>query len=91
MKNQINDIQDWSDYWNRFEMLCDIFTRSNRHQIKDDFMEAQSNVNGMTDGWFEFVIRLEKYINKHKFNLNKDELETANFLLNYVKSPLSRY
>jgi hypothetical protein len=91
MDNPNKDIKDWKDYWNRFDNLCEIFDQSNRQQIKEEFIEARQYVNGMTDGWFEFVIRLEKALKKHKSSLDSNELEISNFLLNYIKTPLSKY
>lgn len=47
-----------SEYWKRYELFNRSFKESNRPTISDSLEDARCYVNGMTDGWFEFLEKL---------------------------------
>lgn len=49
---------DPSEFWKQYELFNRSFKESNRTAISDSLEDARSYVNGMTDGWFEFLERL---------------------------------
>lgn len=50
----------------------------------------KKNVNGLTDGWFEFKNEVEVAIKQNKSILNNVNLELALFLIKTIKLSLER-
>lgn len=82
--------ENWADYWSSFDNFCWTFENSDREFVSDELKEAKFHVNGMTDGWFEFLDIFEKSISGNRKRLTEAELMTANDLINYIKIPLTR-
>lgn len=83
-------IQTWDDYWKIFNAVRDSLTARKETAIADALVHAQSYVNGMTDGWYEFYDRLDMIIGS---NLNtftgveqRDLLELRNCLKATLKN-----
>ena len=68
----IKNIKSWSDYWKIFDNLCLSLTNQGKTKIVQEFKEAQKYVNGLTDGWFDF---LDKFKTSYQDNLNDLEIE----------------
>ncbi len=66
----IDKIKSWEDYWKVFDDLCFSLTTKNKTEIVEEFKDAQKYVNGMTDGWFQFLDAF-----KTVYNVNINELE----------------
>lgn len=89
-KGQEVKYKTWGDYWNSFDSFSLALQNSDRGQITELLEEAKLHVNGMTDGWFEFVDIFENAINSHKDKLNKTELADAIELIDFIRKPLTR-
>jgi len=90
LDRQSIDIKNWDDYWNIFRDLCAAFQKNNRSHIEQELIEARLHVNGMTDGWYEFLELFEKSMINNKDALTKNELEVSGLLIKYVKDPLTK-
>ena len=80
----------WGDYWNAFDNFSLTLQNSDRVQISELLKEAKLHVNGMTDGWFEFVEIFENAISDNKNKLGKIELDSAVEMIDFIKIPLTR-
>ena len=89
-KGQEVKYKTWEDYWNSFDSFSLALQNSDRGQITELLKEAKLHVNGMTDGWFEFVDIFENAVNSNKDNLNQTELANAIELIDFIKTPLTR-
>ena len=81
---------DWQDYWNLFDELIGLLTETNQTKIINEFKEAQTNVNGLTDGWFEFLFAFEKSMQSNRQDMTADQKEIAEFLIDSLKTTLKR-
>jgi hypothetical protein len=59
-------IETWADYWNLFDNLCHSLTGHNHAEVAVSVQEAQKYVNGLTDGWHEFLHCFQQVM-KHNF------------------------
>jgi hypothetical protein len=89
-KGQEVKFKTWEEYWNSFDNFSLSLQKSDRGQITELLKEAKLHVNGMTDGWFEFVDIFESAINSNKDKLQKAELDDAIELIDFIKKPLTR-
>lgn len=83
-------ILNWKDYWNQFDSLVQTIRERGHTGLADDLKFAQEYVNGLTDGWFEFVSRFQQAMDLHSVSLKDEELMKAKELLQYVKTILKR-
>ncbi len=54
------------DYWNKFDLLCSELEIEGRQDLAAELRDAQSYVNGLTDGWYDFLDAFEKIIAVHE-------------------------
>lgn len=83
-------ITNWQDYWKQFDEMVHSLEDKGHLLLVVDLKEAQSYVNGMTDGWFEFVVRFQQALDRAVTGLPVDDLVVAKDLLDYVKTILKR-
>lgn len=74
------------EYWNQFDELCKSILLNGNQIAYDELKNAKLYVNGMTDGWFEFVIAFEKVLDKHK--IPNEDLKTARILIDVLRNRL---
>jgi hypothetical protein len=89
-KRQEVKFETWESYWNAFDNFSLTMNNSNREEISELLEEAKLHVNGMTDGWFEFVDIFENAIGSNKDKLDKREIDIAIELIDFIKKPLKR-
>lgn len=56
------------EYWTKFDLLCVELEDDSKQELADELRIAKSYVNGLTDGWYEFLNAFEKTIETHEFN-----------------------
>jgi len=54
------------DYWEKYNLLCSELEYQGKHNIVTELRTAQSYVNGLTDGWYDFLNAFEKTIENEK-------------------------
>ena len=57
------------EYWIQFDEVCNSILKNGNQNAYDELNDAKLCVNGMTDGWYEFIIELKKYWINTKFLL----------------------
>ena len=82
-------INNWTDYWKRFDQLIISLSETNQISCIEELKEAQLHVNGLTDGWFEFLEGFEKSIDKFRNQLSKDQIHQANILISTLRNILT--
>src|SRR5690606_37423449 len=50
-------VESWEEYWKLFDNLCNSLNLDNKQFIVTELKDAQQYVNGLTDGWYEFLDR----------------------------------
>ena len=54
------------DYWKKFDLLCTELATEGKQNLVAELRNAQSYVNGQTDGWYDFLDSFETTIVKHE-------------------------
>ena len=83
-------LDGWADYWKLFEQLCSSLIKNEKGEIVSKLKDAQKYVNGLSDGWYEFLNHFQMVINNHQSQLNQEERELSDFLLSNLKKSLNR-
>jgi hypothetical protein len=81
-------IEHWTDYWKLFEQLCSSLIRNEKEDIVSKLKDAQKYVNGLSDGWYEFLNHFQMTIISNRSRLNQEESELSDFLLSTLKKSL---
>lgn len=76
-----------SDYWKKYDAFNQSFKQSDRNEISIGLEDARSYVNGLTDGWHEFLVRL-KEIRSSFTTLTNSELETLDKMISELETHL---
>lgn len=76
-----------SDYWKKYEAFNQSFKQSDRNEISIGLEDARSYVNGLTDGWHEFLVRLKEIRNSFT-TLTNSELETLDKMISELETNL---
>lgn len=81
-------IETWADYWDLFDKLCLSLIDRGRGEIASILRETQQYVNGLTDGWHEFLIRFQQTLDRNIEFLNGYERDLGNCLIKELKQTL---
>ena len=84
------EVNNFEEYWIKYDSLVKNLKKEHQFELADKFVDAKKNVNGLTDGWFEFTNEFEVLIKQNKSILNIVNLELALFLIKTIKSSLER-
>ncbi len=76
------------EYWIQFDELCNSILKNGNQNAYDELNDAKLYVNGMIDGWFEFLIAFETLLEKNK--LTDEQNETARLLIDDLRSRLEK-
>jgi hypothetical protein len=76
------------EYLIQFDELCNSILLNGNQNAYDELRNARLYINGMTDGWFEFVIAFEKALAKHK--IQDEETKTARILIDFLRNRLEK-
>ena len=82
-------VNSWQDYWTIFNDLIELLKADHHDQIILEFKDAQTYVNGLTDGWFEFKFAFEKSFNSHRTKMSNDQVDIVNFLIATLNKTLT--
>jgi hypothetical protein len=81
-------IESWSDYWLLFEVLCQSLRAAGESRAVQALRGAQGSVNGLTDGWHDFLNALRSVEENHP--LSSEQAALHRELANKVKDALDR-
>src|SRR5690606_14025196 len=81
-------VADWDEYWKLFDNLCNSLNLDNKQFIVTELKNAQQHVNGLTDGWYEFLDKFEKVNNSYTKNFSQEQHNLAKTLIQNLKSSL---
>jgi hypothetical protein len=81
-------IEKWEDYWDIFDELINLLKFSNKEEIILDFKDSKKYLNGMTDGWYEFLNAFNTSVKNHYNNLTKEQIIIAEFLISTLRNSL---
>jgi hypothetical protein len=76
------------EYWIQFDELCNSILKNGNQNAYDELNLAKLNVNGMTDGWYEFLLVTEKVLDTH--NISDDDQKTARILIDLLRCRLKK-
>lgn len=76
------------EYWNQYDELCKSILANGNQTAYDELQNAKLYVNGMTDGWFEFVIAFETVLDKHK--IPDEDFKIARLLIELLRNRLEK-
>ena len=76
------------EYWIQFDELCNSILKNGNQNAYDELKDAKLYVNGMTDGWYEFIIATEKVLDKHK--ISDVDQKTARILIDVLRNRLEK-
>lgn len=82
-------IESWEEYWKLFDNLCNSLNLDNKQFIVTELKDAQQYVNGLTDGWHEFLDRLEKINTAYNKTFSHEQNNLVKKLIINLKSSLS--
>ena len=85
-----NIIKSWDDYWKIFDDLCTSLENQDKTKIVREFKEAQKYVNGLTDGWFEFLNRFKIACEENFHDLESGNREKSNLLIDALSTSLKK-
>jgi len=80
----------WDDYWKTFYLLIDKLKQEGQGQIVTELKDAQRYVNGMTDGWFDFKMGMEKALELNKAKMTPDQVDILKDLIEGLTDSLNR-
>ena len=80
-------IDSWSEYWQKYNSLCDII-RSENNQLAEQLIDAKLYVNGLTDGWHDFLNVFKELIFKNAETLSLDCKVQADILITQLEKSL---
>ena len=81
-------IASWSDYWLLFEVLCQSLRASGNSRALQALRGAQGSVNGLTDGWRDFLDGLRRVEQDHR--LSSEQAALHRELATKVEDALDR-
>ena len=87
---QINEINTWDDYWKIFDDLCYSLKKQDKTKIIEELFFARLHVNGLTDGWYDFLNQLKKNYQKNATSLLLEDVERYQTLIDSLTLSLNR-
>jgi hypothetical protein len=83
-------MKSWDDYWIAFDLLIGKLKQEGQGQIINELKDAQRYVNGMTDGWFDFKIAMEKTLELNRTKMTVEQVDILNELIQKLNNSLTR-
>ena len=75
---------NWNDFWQDFDELCRVLEENGKSDVVEQIKHAQKYVNGLTDGWHDFLDQFEETKNTNLSRLNKEEVARFEWLGTYL-------
>ena len=82
-------IASWEEYWKLFDDLCNSLNLDNKQFVVTELKDAQKHVNGLTDGWHEFLDKFEKVNDAHYKIFSQEQNNLTKTLIQNLKNSLS--
>lgn len=79
---------NWSKYWQRYDTLCRNI-KSENEPLAEQLIDAKLYVNGLTDGWYEFLNMFKGLIFDNSNNLSSYCKLEADFLIIQLENTLT--
>ena len=83
-------MEEISEYWKKYEEFNQSFKETGRFEISDSLENARNYVNGLTDGWYEFLNNLKKTQKYFIKELSKKETQRLNSIIQELEKNLKR-
>ena len=77
-----------NDYWIKYQEFCDNLKLKGELEIVERLADAQKYVNGMTDGWYEFLSKLRLTRKDFNTRLSNEDLKTIDYLIERIDKRL---
>lgn len=55
-------MDSWEQYWELFDKLCASLDQRGEIAIVESLRDSQRSVNGLTDGWWDFLVRFRSTV-----------------------------
>lgn len=76
-----------SEYWELYQMLYSNIEKKNE-LIAQQLRQIQSYINGLTDGWYDFLTSFKKIVSDNFNNIALEDLELADLLIATLENSL---
>tara|TARA_B110000285_G_C14838573_1_gene474272 strand:- start:114 stop:368 length:255 start_codon:yes stop_codon:yes gene_type:complete len=83
-------MEEKSEYWIKFEEFNQDFKRAGKIDISDSLEDARRYVNGLTDGWYEFMNSLKETQESFILELSEEELRKLTNIIEELEEWLKR-
>jgi hypothetical protein len=84
------ELKSWDDYWKLFDNLCETLCNNNKKEIAHQLKEAQKYVNGLSDGWYEFLFHFKRTVESNIELLDEKERKQSELLITSLHHSLNR-
>lgn len=68
-------MDSWKEYWAMFDVLCTSLEQRGETDTMQSLRECQRYVNGLTDGWWDFLERFRSAVKYSDVSLLEHERE----------------
>ena len=82
------EIKNWEEFWQLFDNLCSSLNHDNKQFVVTELKEAQKHVNGLTDGWYEFLEEFDKVTRAYSQKFSSEQNNLTNTLIQNLKISL---
>lgn len=76
-----------SEYWELYQMLYFNIEKKNE-LLAQQLRQIQSYINGLTDGWYDFLTSFKKIVSDNFNNIALEDLELADLLIATLETSL---
>lgn len=76
-----------SEYWQLYQMLYSNIEKKNE-LLAQQLRQIQSYINGLTDGWYDFLTSFKKIVSDNFNNIALEDLELADLLIATLENSL---
>ncbi|MBC5773883.1 hypothetical protein H8S95_07395 [Pontibacter sp. KCTC 32443] len=76
-------------YWDTFQEFIKKLETQKHFELVEELEDAQKYVNGLTDGWYEFLNKLKVIYDQSSHVLAKDDSDKLKYLVESIDSMLN--
>lgn len=73
-------MESWNQYWDMFDKLCLSLEQRGESDLAQNLRDSQRYVNGLTDGWWDFLERFRALVVLEDKRLLPDEQKLVSTL-----------
>ncbi|HAF29513.1 MAG TPA: hypothetical protein DCG75_10740 [Bacteroidales bacterium] len=89
LKRMLNEKYQKENYWNVFEDYCEKLDKAEQFELSNNLKEAKKYINGLTDGWHDYLEKIKQIKIDHESSLKPDDLITLNYLIKEVEKKIN--